>query len=63
MAQRLHLLCAGAAKGLVLALQREFERTSGTVLVAGFGAVGALREQLDHGAPCDAIVLTRSMID
>jgi len=59
----LHLLSAGAAKGLVLALQPELERASGLQLVSTFGAVGAMREQLDGGAPCDAIVLTRSMID
>lgn len=58
-----HLLSAGAAKGLVLALQAEFERTSGLQLVSTFGAVGAMREQLDGGAPCDAIVLTRLMLD
>ena len=60
---RVQLLSAGAAKGLVLALQPEFERASGMRLASTFGAVGAMREQLDGGAPCDAIVLTRSMID
>ena len=63
MATRVHLLCAGAAKGLVLALQDSFERAQGAELVCTFGAVGALREQLDAGAPCDAIVLTRAVID
>jgi molybdate transport system substrate-binding protein len=58
----LHLLSAGAAKGLVLALQPDFERDSGLQLACTFGAVGAMREQLDGGAPCDAIVLTRSML-
>jgi len=58
-----HLLSAGAAKGLVLALQSQFERASGLPLTSTFGAVGAMREQLDAGAPCDAIVLTRSMLD
>jgi molybdate transport system substrate-binding protein len=60
---RVHLLSAGAAKGLVLALQPEFERISGLQLASTFGAVGAMREQLDDGAPCDAIVLTRSILD
>ena len=59
----LHLLSAGAAKGLVLALQDAFERASGLKLVGAFGAVGAMREQLEAGAPCDAIVLTRAMVD
>jgi molybdate transport system substrate-binding protein len=59
----LHLLSAGAAKGLVLAMQAPFERASGATLHASFGAVGAMREQLDAGVPCDAIVLTRRLID
>lgn len=63
MAAHLHLLCAGAAKALLLALQPEFERASGVALRATFGAVGAMRDLLDSGAPCDLVVLTRSMID
>jgi len=58
-----HLLSAGAAKGLVLALQHEFERAGGVQLACTFGAVGAMHEQLDAGAPCDAIVLTRALLD
>jgi molybdate transport system substrate-binding protein len=59
----LHLLSAGAAKGLVLARQGAFERASGATLHASFGAVGAMREQFAAGVPCDAIVLTRALID
>lgn len=62
-ATQVNLLSAGAARGLVLALQPEFERASGQQLASTFGAVGAMREQLEGGAPCDAIVLTRSMVD
>jgi molybdate transport system substrate-binding protein len=62
-ARPLHLLSAGAAKALVQALQGDFERDGGLPLSATFGAVGAMREQLEGGAPCDAIVLTRAMID
>jgi len=58
-----HLLSAGAAKGLVLALQPDFEGASGVQLASTFGAVGAMLEQLDAGTPCDAIVLTRAMLD
>jgi molybdate transport system substrate-binding protein len=60
---QLDLLCAGAAKGLVEALQPAFERESGATLHATFGAVGAMREKLDAGAPCDVLVLTRAMLD
>jgi molybdate transport system substrate-binding protein len=59
----LHVLSAGAAKGLVQGLQAEFERDAGLTLRCTFGAVGAVLESLNAGAPCDLIVLTRTMID
>jgi molybdate transport system substrate-binding protein len=59
----LHLLSAGAAKGLVQGLQAEVERDAGVTLQCTFGAVGAMLERLNGGAPCDVIVLTRAMID
>lgn len=58
-----HLLCAGAAKGVVEALQVDFRAATGAAIDATFGAVGAIVERLDEGAPCDAIVLTATMID
>ena len=63
MARLLHVLSAGAAKGLVQGLQAEFERDAGVSLQCTFGAVGAVLERLNAGAPCDLIVLTRAMID
>jgi molybdate transport system substrate-binding protein len=60
---RLDLLCAGAAKGLVEALQPVFENETGATLHATFGAVGAMREKLDAGAPCDVLVLTQAMLE
>jgi len=59
----LHVLSAGAAKGLVAGLQAGFERDTGFALQGSFGAVGAMQERLNAGAPCDVIVLTRAMID
>ncbi len=59
----LHLLCAGAAQGLVTALQAEFERTHGASISARFGAVGAMREALEAGAPCDVLITTDAMVD
>ena len=59
----LALLSAGAAKGLVLALQQRFTEASGAQLQATFGAVGAIREQWLAGAPCDVIILTEKQID
>jgi molybdate transport system substrate-binding protein len=62
MAAELHLLCAGAVKGLVLALQPGFEASGGVRLEARFGAVGAMRDELAAGAPCDVFVATEAMV-
>jgi molybdate transport system substrate-binding protein len=59
----LHVLSAGAAKGLVQGQQADFERDSGFRLQCTFGAVGAVLERLNAGAPCDLIIVTRAMID
>jgi molybdate transport system substrate-binding protein len=63
MTTSIHLLCAGAAKGLVLALQAEFEAAHDAKIEARYGAVGALREALVAGAPCDLMVVTASMVN
>lgn len=63
MARELVVLSAGAARAVVLALQRRFEAQTGTTLRATFGAVGAMRELFDGGAACDAIVLSARLID
>jgi molybdate transport system substrate-binding protein len=57
-----HLLSAGAAKGLVTALSEPFQRETGHTLRAQFGAVGAMQERLDASDPCDLIILSRAMI-
>jgi len=57
------LLSAGAAKGLVEALQPAFRAPTGADVHGTFGAVGAIREQLLAGAPCDVLVLTQPMLD
>ena len=62
MAGELNVLCAGAVKGLVLALQSGFERASGLRVHATFGAVGAIRDALRSGAPCDVFIATDAMI-
>jgi len=63
MAAELHVLCAGAVKGLVVALQPGFEAAAGVRLHARFGAVGAMRDELRAGTPCDAFVATAGMVE
>jgi len=62
MAADLHVLCAGAVKGLVLAVQSGFESAAGGRLDARFGAVGAIRDELAAGAPCDVFIATEAMV-
>jgi molybdate transport system substrate-binding protein len=59
----LHFLCAGAAQGLVKALQDRFTAETGSVLQGRFGAVGAMKEALLGGEPCDLFVVTEAMVD
>lgn len=63
MTVTLNLLCAGAAQGLVKALQPRFTQESGAVLNARFGAVGAMKEALLAGEPCDVMIVTAAMVD
>jgi len=62
VAGALNVLCAGAVKGLLVALQGGFERASGLRLNATFGAVGAIRDVLRSGAPCDVFIASDAMI-
>jgi molybdate transport system substrate-binding protein len=62
MTNTLHLLCAGAALGLVKAIQPTFEAQTGATLSARFGAVGAMKEALCAGEPCDLMIVTDAMI-
>ena len=58
----LRLLCAGAARGLVDALQARFAAETGARIEGRFGAVGAMKEALAAGAPCDVMVVTDAMV-
>lgn len=58
----LPILSAGAAKGLVTALQQEFSSETGASIQGSFGAVGAMKEKLLAGEACDVIILTAAMI-
>jgi len=58
----LHVISAGAARGLVSALADQFEAAHRAAIDGTFGAVGAMRETLLGGAPCDVVVLTQPML-
>jgi len=60
---RLQLLSAGAAQGIVGSLADEFRAETGAIIDGTFGAVGAMRDRLLAGAPCDALILTAALID
>lgn len=55
----MNVISAGAAKAVVTAVAAQ----AGLELGGAFGAVGAMKDKLLAGEPCDVIVLTRAMID
>jgi len=62
MSTSLKLLCAGAAQGVVNALQQRFADESGARIEGRFGAVGAMREALLAGEACDVMIVTDAMV-
>lgn len=58
----LHLLSGGAAQGLVRAVQASWQADTGVAIDGRFGAVGAMKEALLAGAPCDVMITTDSMV-
>lgn len=62
MKHELQVLCAGAVQGLVKALQERFAEQTGTRLNGRYGAVGAMKEALMGGVPCDVLIVTDAML-
>ena len=58
----LHILSGGAAQGLVRTLADDFESQHELHLSGTFGAVGAMKQKLTDGTPCDVLILTRPMV-
>ena len=58
----MNVLCAGAAQGLVKALQGVFLEFTGARIDGCFGSVGAMREAFVAGAPCDVLIVTADML-
>ena len=63
MASEIRLLSGGAAQGLVAQLQERFRAASGCSVQGTFGAVGAMRDKLLAGEPCDIVILTQQLVD
>lgn len=61
--QVLYVLCAGAAQGLVKALAPKVAVELGVRIEGRFGAVGAMKEALLAGEPCDVMIVTDAMIE
>jgi molybdate transport system substrate-binding protein len=59
----LHVLSAGAAKGVVTALAPALQMAAGATACADFGAVGTIRDRFLSGARCDVLVLTAAMLE
>ena len=59
---KIDVLSAGAAQGVVSGLAPVFERETGCAVVATFGAVGAMRQKLFDGEPCDVIILSATLV-
>ena len=57
------LLSGGATFGLVDEVKTEFEARQHCRISGQFGAVGAMKDKLLSGDPCDVIILSRKLID
>jgi molybdate transport system substrate-binding protein len=58
----LYLLSGGAAAGLVNPLKAQFEAKHQCTLRSTFSAVGAMKEALLQGAPCDMVILSKALV-
>jgi molybdate transport system substrate-binding protein len=56
-----YLLSGGAAAGLVNPLKAEFEAKHNCTLHGTFSAVGAMKEALLQGTPCDVVILSKAI--
>jgi molybdate transport system substrate-binding protein len=58
----LQVLSGGAAQAVVRAGGEDFRAATGASVHGTFGAVGAMREKLLAGAPCDVVILTAALV-
>ena len=59
----LNIFSAGAAQAVVKQIAEKFQRESGNLVHANYGAVGAMQARVVAGEPADVIVLTAALID
>ena len=59
----LNILSAGAAQAVVTQIAEKFQRESGNLINASYGAVGAMKTRVVAGEPADVIVLTAALVD
>jgi molybdate transport system substrate-binding protein len=59
----LHVMSAGAARGLVGSVKASYEREASVNLTVTFGTVGTIRELLATDAPCDVLILTPAVLE
>lgn len=59
----LNIFSAGAAQAVVSQIAEKFQRESGNIINATYGAVGAMKAHVLAGEPADVIVLTAALID
>ena len=57
-----YLLSGGAAAGLVNPLKAQFEAKHACTLRGTFSAVGAMKEALLQGTPCDVVILSQALV-
>jgi molybdate transport system substrate-binding protein len=58
----LNTLSGGAAQGLVASLAPRFKALTGFDIEGGFGAVGAMADNLRKGMPADIVILTAAIV-
>jgi molybdate transport system substrate-binding protein len=61
MTEPVHLLSGGAAQGLVRGVEQQLAER-GIRVSGNFGAVGAMRDRLLAGDPCDLVILTQALV-
>ena len=57
-----YLLSGGAAAGLVNPLKAQFEANHACTLHGTFSAVGAMKEAVLQGTPCDVVILSQALV-